>query len=81
MEFYKVLEYAGFVLIIIGALSVWGNRKIMSDYSYTMTKFAVDVQGSTKSDIEIKFQSYKFTIIMGLSGLVLILISLRLWEY
>ena len=80
-EFHKTLEYAGFILMIIGALSVLGNRKLMADYSYTMNKFAVDVQKSTKSDIELKFQSYKFTVITGLSGLILLLISLAIWKY
>lgn len=78
--FDRVLEYTGVTLMIIGLLSVLGNRNLMRNYSYTMSKFAVDVQGSTKSDIEMKFDSYKFSIITGLSGLILLLISLAIWQ-
>lgn len=81
MEFQNTLETAGFILMLLGALSVLGNRKIMSNYRYNITKFAVDVQRSTRSDIEMKFDSYRFTVITGLSGLALLLISLAIWKY
>lgn len=81
MEFQNTLETAGFILMLLGALSVLGNRKILSSYRYNITKFAVDVQKSTRSDIDMKFDSYRFTIITGLSGLILLIISLAIWKY
>jgi hypothetical protein len=81
MEFQNTLEYAGIILMLLGALSVLGNRKILSSYRYNITKFAVDVQKSTRSDIDMKFDSYRFTIITGLSGLILLIISLAIWKY
>ena len=81
IKFPKALEYAGIVLIVSGLLSVIGNRKILTNYSYNMTKFSTDVQKSTYSDIKMKFDSYKFFILTGFAGVILFLISLAIWEY
>lgn len=80
-DFLRVLEYTGFALMIMGALSIMGNMKLIGDYSYNIARTAVDMKKSTFRDIEMNFAACRFTIITGLSGILLLLICLILWEY
>ncbi|NLY65942.1 MAG: hypothetical protein GX069_00110 [Tissierellia bacterium] len=80
-DFLRVLEYTGFALMIMGALSIMGNMKLIGDYSYNIARSAVDMKKSTFRDIEMNFAACRFTIITGLSGILLLLICLILWEY
>lgn len=50
--------------------------KLNSNYNYKMSKI------KTKDGfVDMEFGTYKFAIICGLSGMLLLLISLTIWKY
>lgn len=75
-SFKTLLEYASFIIIIIGALSVLGGSNMMRNTQYNYVKFSTGITNSTKSDLNSFSESYRFCIFMGLSGIIIYFISL-----
>ncbi|MDR7870991.1 MAG: hypothetical protein RIN55_09045 [Tissierellaceae bacterium] len=71
-----MLEYAGIILIAIGAASVLGGRGITMDKKYQWTRANTNIDDISKKEIELLTDSYEFCIFMGISGLVLFIIAL-----
>ena len=46
------------------------------DHNYNLTKLTIGGKDSTKKDIELMFQSYRFCVFMGITGIILLLISI-----
>lgn len=79
MEFYRILEYAGFVLIGIGALSVLGGLKLTKDVEYNLTRMKINSDTSSREFLDHTLDSYKFIISMGLSAVILLFIAMKLY--
>lgn len=71
-----VLEYAGVLLMAIGALSVMGGRKTATDKNYMWSRSTAGIEDASMKEMDLFMQSYEFCIFMGISGLIVILIGL-----
>lgn len=78
-EFPRLLEYAGFILMSIGALSVFGGQKITRDTQYNLTRMKIGIDTYSKEYLERTLGSYKFMIHMGLSAVILLFIAMKLY--
>ncbi len=76
MRFRTILEYTAILILFIGAISVIGGRSAFMDHNYNLTKLTIGGKDSTKKDIELMFQSYRFCVFMGITGIILLLISI-----
>ena len=78
IEYGKLLKYTSFIVIVIGALSVVGSTNITYDASYAYHKAQTGLTGTTKNDIKLLQGSYGFCIFMGITAVILYIISLLL---
>lgn len=78
-NFARLLEKAGFVIMGIGAISVIGGTRSIGDVNYNLTIMTFDSEASLRERLELKLDSYKFTIFMGIAGVIILLISLALY--
>ncbi len=59
----------------IGVLSIIGTKTIMLGHSYSLSKHVVGGNLVTREDIKMLFQGQRFSIFMGISGLLIVLIG------
>ncbi len=78
VNFVTVLEYAGVILMAIGALSVLGGRKISMGGNYMWIRSTAGIEDASMKEIDLLMQSYEFCIFMGLAGLIVMLIGLAI---
>ena len=82
LSFRTMLEYAGIIIMVIGVLSLIGSKGMLVDPKYNLTKFTIGgVKDSTKRDFDLNFESYRFCIFMGFSGLIILLISIIFYKF
>lgn len=72
----KVLEYAGVLLMALGALSVIGGRRTSMGSNYLWARASAGIEDASMKEMDLFMQSYEFCIFMGISGLIVILIGL-----
>lgn len=71
-----VLEYAGVLLMAIGALSIIGGRRTVMSRDYMWNRASAGIEDASMKEMDLFMQSYEFCIFMGFSGLIVILIGL-----
>ncbi len=75
-SFKELLKFSTLVVLIIGAMSVFGGTRTTYDSNYNYHKSQTGLTHTTKNDIELLKGSYGFCIFMGISALILFLIYL-----
>lgn len=70
-----VYQIIGIVIMSIGILSVLGTKTVMVSHSYNLSRHVVDANFVTREDIKMLFQGQRFSVFMGLSGLVIVIIG------
>ena len=75
-EFNKVLKFATWGILTVGALSLMGSTKITYSPTYNYHKSMTGLTSNTKSDIEQLRDSHSFFIFMAITSGVLYLGSL-----
>lgn len=79
-EYRIVLEYLGVFLIVLGALAAMGGRNIMQGHSYNLSRHVVEDEKFFRNEIYILFESYRFTAFMAISGIIILFISLIIYN-
>lgn len=72
------LEYAGVILMAIGALSVLGGRKTVMDRNYMWNRSTAGIEDASMKEMDLFMQSYEFCIFMALAGLIVLLIGVAI---
>ncbi len=78
MKYSRLLEYTSLVVAGIGALSVLGGTSTTYNVGYAYHKSQTGMTGTTKNDIKLLQGSYAFCIFMGITAVILYIISLFL---
>lgn len=78
-DFPRLLEYAGFILMGVGALSVMGSLKLSSNLQYHLTRMKINSDTSSREFLDQTLDCFKFMIYMGFSGVLVLAIALKLY--
>lgn len=73
-ELETVLDYAGIILIALGALSVLGGRGTTMEKNYMLTRSLVSIEDVSMKEMELFTESFQFCLFTGISGLIVLLI-------
>lgn len=79
MSFQKLLEIMGFIVLGIAVIPVLGENKLNKDVNYNLTRTMMNSDTQYKQKSNLKDGRYDFIVFMGLSGLVILLISTILY--
>lgn len=79
MDFPRLLEIIGFVILGIASVSVLGENKLNKDINYNLTRTMMDSDIQFKQRFDLSSYRFDFTIFMGLAGLIILLISRALY--
>lgn len=71
----SVYQIIGIVIMSVGVLSVMGSRNVMVSHSYSLSKYVIGGTYVTREDIKMLFEGQRFSIFMGISGLIIVLIA------
>lgn len=77
-RYSRLLEFASLGVAGIGALSVLGGTSTTYNVGYAYHKSQTGMTGTTKNDIKLLQGSYAFCIFMGITAVILYIISLFL---
>ncbi|MDR7855823.1 hypothetical protein [Tissierella sp.] len=78
IEYSRLLEYTALGVAGIGALSVLGGTSTTYNGAYAYHKSQTGMTGTTKNDIKLLQGSYAFCIFMGITAVIVYIISLLL---
>ncbi len=70
-----VYQIIGIIIMGIGILSVLGTKTLMVSHNYSLSKYVVGGNYVTREDIKMLFQGQRFSIFMGISGLLIVLVG------
>lgn len=70
-----VYQIIGIIIMGVGVLSVMGSKTVMLNHSYSLSKYVVGGNYVTREDIKMLFEGQRFSVFMGISGLLILLVG------